>query len=132
MKSFFTPKEVSRVTGIHYQMAMNWNAKGFICSTYKRKGKYRLYTFKDLTKLQLALTLRKEGYSIQKQKLMFPILEKLLTETPHPFIELSFLIEGDRMVIFPGDMVVSKAYHAGFVKFKVSDFRKLVDQVYPI
>jgi len=65
MKTFFTPKEVAKIVGLSYRQIQYWDKTNFIKPSYRRRGKYRLYTFQDLIQMKLAKTLRGHEYSIQ-------------------------------------------------------------------
>ena len=51
---------------ISYRQIQYWDKTSFIKPSYRRRGKYRLYTFADLIQLRLAKMLRETNFSIQK------------------------------------------------------------------
>src|ERR1043166_10220091 len=102
MKSFFTPKEVAKLIGISYRQVQYWDKTNFIKPSYRRRGKYRLYTFSDLIQLEVAKVLRETNISIQRLRKIIKSLKSLLPQVNHPLVELTFLIEGERILVFNG------------------------------
>ena len=65
VKNFFTPKDVMAVTGLSYRQLQYWDKTGFVKPSYRKQGRYRLYTFSDLIQLKLVGKLRSNRVSIQ-------------------------------------------------------------------
>ncbi|MCO4782882.1 MAG: MerR family transcriptional regulator [Candidatus Cloacimonetes bacterium] len=131
MKSFFTPKEVARIIDISYRQIQYWDKTNFIKPSYRRKSKYRLYTFTDLFQLKISKVLRKHGFSIQKLRTTIENLRKLLPQVNHPLIELTFLIDEHKILVFNGDVVMDEKAGENYIKFRVKDLRTEVDTIYP-
>ncbi|MEE2924820.1 MAG: MerR family transcriptional regulator [bacterium] len=131
MKSFFTPKEVARIIDISYRQIQYWDKTNFIKPSYRRKSKYRLYTFTDLFQLKISKVLRRQGFSIQKLRKTIEVLRKLLPQVSHPLIELTFLIDQDRILVFNGDVVMDEEAEKNYIKFRVQDLRNEVDSMFP-
>ena len=66
MKVFYTPIEVTRLLDITYRRIQYLDESNILSPSYKRSGRYRLYTFKELACLHVLVTLRKSGFSLQK------------------------------------------------------------------
>ncbi|MBW3015410.1 MerR family transcriptional regulator [Candidatus Woesearchaeota archaeon] len=128
MKSFFTPKEVKRIVGISYRQMQYWDNSNFISPSYRRRNKYRLYTFTDLTKLKFAKQLREKGYSIQRLRKTVKSLEDLLPKVSHPLVELTFLIDGDRILVFDGDVLMNDT-NKSYLRFNVKSLREKINEI---
>lgn len=131
MKSFFTPKEVARVIDISYRQIQYWDKTSFIKPSYRRKSKYRLYTFTDLFQLKISKVLRQRGFSIQKLRKTIEALRSLLPQVSHPLIELTFLVDEDKILVFNGDVVMDEKATENYIKFRVRELREDVDRLFP-
>ena len=131
MKSFFTPKEVAQIVGISYRQIQYWDKTNFIRPSYRRRGKYRLYTFTDLIQLKVAKTLRNANFSIQRLRKTIKSLRTLLPQITHPLVELTFLIDGDRILVFNGDVVMNTSSGQNYIRFDVQNLRSEVNEKYP-
>lgn len=131
MKSFFTPKEVAKLIGISYRQIQYWDKTNFIKPSYRRRGKYRLYTFADLMQLKVAKTLREESYSIQKLRKTIKSLKAMLPQVNNAYSELTFLIEGNRILVFNGDVLMNAASDAAYVRFDVQSLREDIEKMFP-
>lgn len=131
MKSFFTPKDVASIVGISYRQIQYWDKTNFIKPSYRRKGKYRLYTFSDLIQLKVAKTLRDHNFSIQRLRKTIKSLRSLLPQVSHPMVDLTFLIEGDRILVFNGEVLMNAISGQNYIRFDVSKLRDEVDRMFP-
>ena len=131
MKSFFTPKEVAKLIGISYRQIQYWDKTSFIKPSYRRRGKYRLYTFSDLIQLKLAKILRETNFSIQRLRKTIKSLKSLLPQVSHPLVELTFLIEGDRILVFNGVVLMNSKSGQNYIRFDVKSLRDEIDQTFP-
>lgn len=131
MKSFFTPKDVASIVGISYRQIQYWDKTSFIKPSYRRKGKYRLYTFSDLIQLKVAKTLRDHNFSIQRLRKTIKSLRSLLPQVSHPMVDLTFLIEGDRILVFNGEVLMNAISGQNYIRFDVSKLRDEVDRLFP-
>src|SRR5262245_10394826 len=131
MKSFFTPKEVAKLIGISYRQIQYWDKTNFIKPSYRRKGKYRLYTFADLIQLKVAKTLRDHNFSIQRLRKTIKSLRALLPQVNHPMVDLTFLIEGDRILVFNGEVLMNSISGQNYIRFDVRKVREEVDRLFP-
>lgn len=131
MKSFFTPKEVARIVGISYRQMQYWDKTNFIKPSYRRKGKYRLYTFTDLIQLKVAKTLREAKFSIQKLRTTIKSLKTLIPQVTHPLVELTFLIEGSRILVFNGEVLMNSISGQNYIRFDVKDLREEINEIFP-
>lgn len=131
MKSFFTPKDVASIVGISYRQIQYWDKTSFIKPSYRRKGKYRLYTFADLIQLKVAKTLRDHNFSIQRLRKTIKSLRSLLPQVTHPMTDLTFLIEGDRILVFNGEVLMNSISGQNYIRFDVRELRAEVDRMFP-
>ena len=131
MKNFFTPKEVARLIGISYRQIQYWDKTHFIKPSYRRRGKYRLYNFTDLIQLRVIKTLREHGSSVQRLRLTIKTLKSLLPHVHHPLVELTFLIEGDRVLVFNGEILMNPACGQSYVRFDVKSLCDEIEKVFP-
>lgn len=131
MKSFFTPKDVASIVGISYRQIQYWDKTSFIKPSYRRKGKYRLYTFADLIQLKVAKTLRDHNFSIQRLRKTIKSLRALLPQVNHPMVDLTFLIEGDRILVFNGEVLMNSISGQNYIRFDVRKVREEVDRLFP-
>ena len=131
MKSFFTPKEVAKLIGISYRQIQYWDKTSFIKPSYRRRGKYRLYTFSDLIQLKVAKVLRETNNSIQRLRKIIKSLKSLLPQVNHPLVDLTFLIEGERILVFNGVVLMSSKSNTNYVRFDVKSLRDEIDRTFP-
>ncbi|MBI4863778.1 MAG: MerR family transcriptional regulator [Candidatus Riflebacteria bacterium] len=131
MKSFFTPKEVAKLIGISYRQIQYWDKTNFIKPSYRRRGKYRLYTFADLLQLKVAKVLRENSFSIQRLRKTIKSLRTLLPQVGHPLVELTFLIEGERILVFNGAVLMSSESGKEYIRFDVKTLRDEIDRTFP-
>ena len=131
MKSFFTPKEVAKLIGISYRQIQYWDKTSFIKPSYRRRGKYRLYTFSDLIQLKVAKVLREVSFSIQRLRKVIKSLKSLLPQVNHPLVDLTFLIEGERILVFNGIVLMSSKSQTNYVRFDVKSVRDEIDRTFP-
>lgn len=131
MKSFFTPKDVASIVGISYRQIQYWDKTNFIKPSYRRKGKYRLYTFSDLIQLKVAKNLRDHNFSIQRLRKTIKSLRSLLPQVSNPMADLTFLIEGDRILVFNGEVLMNSISGQNYIRFEVSKLKQEVDQMFP-
>jgi DNA-binding transcriptional MerR regulator len=131
MKSFFTPKEVAKLIGISYRQIQYWDKTSFIKPSYRRRGKYRLYTFADLMQLKVAKILRESNFSIQKLRKTIKSLKALLPQVGHPLVDLTFLIEGDRILVFNGIVLMNSHTDKNYIRFDVKTLRDEIDRTFP-
>lgn len=123
LKSFFTPKEIRELVDITYRQIQYWDKSRFIIPSYRRRGKYRLYTFGDLVLLKVAELLRKHGNSIQQLRTTISGLREMLREITFPFSELNILFRKEQILLFNGDVVMN-VNDRDTIIFSVPDLRR--------
>lgn len=131
MRNFFTPKEVARLINISYRQIVYWDKTNFIKPSYRRRGKYRLYTFTDLIQLRVIKLLRENGSSIQHLRRTIKSLKSLLPQCHHPLVDLTFLIEGDRILVFNGEILMNSATGQSYIRFDVKSLCDEIGKVFP-
>ena len=100
--------------------------------SYRRKSKYRLYTFTDLFLLWFANTLNMYKISVHKSRKVLDTLRNMLPYTTRPLVDLSFLFDGARILIFHGQVVMQEEYKNTWISLEAWELRKRVDELYPI
>lgn len=131
MKSFFTPKEVQKLVNISYRQIQYWDKTNFIQPTYRRRGKYRLYTFSDLIQLKVARTLRDNDFSIQRLRQTMGKLKEQMGQCTHPLASLTFLIEGGNILIFNGEVLTNTMASSSYIRFDVKTLREEINTSFP-
>ena len=128
MKSFFTPKEIRELVDITYRQIQYWDKSRFIIPSYRRRGKYRLYTFGDLVLLKVAELLRKKGNSIQQLRRTISNLRDMLRNITFPFSELNILFKDEQILLFNGDVVMNM--DNDYIMFSVKKLRQRLAELY--
>lgn len=105
MKSWFTPREALRATGVSYRMLQYWDRTRFIQPSYRRRGKFRVYTFADMLRLRTAKVLRSKTVSIQKLRKVIRSLDKLISQVNVPLYEVTLVFTGVDLLIITGQVV---------------------------
>lgn len=129
MKSFFTPKEISSIIEVTYRQLTYWDKTSFIKPSYRRKGKYRLYTFADLIQLKVAIELRVRGYSIQMLRTTIQRFRSLLPQVTKPLAEYQVIIEDGQVSLLWGEMIQSDPSKA--FKYRFGDLVAEIEQRFP-
>lgn len=132
MKTLFTPKEVAGIVGISYRQIQYWDSSGFIRPSYRRRGRFRSYTFGDLILLWVAKALRGHGYSVQRLRRVIGGLAKLVARAPTDQLDqLTFLLEGESVLVFTGQVLMDDASEDHFLAFRVRELRAAVEARFP-
>lgn len=137
MKSFFTPKEISKIIGISYRQLQYWDKTRLIQPSYRRRGKYRLYTFSDALQMRVARKLRDVNVSIQKIRRIIALVPELLKQLRGPLRESAFLVDPGNDHVKPAVILFEGAAYANaqaLLKFVRIDARELVvdiEQAWP-
>ena len=130
MKSTFTPKEVVKIIGISYRQIQYWDKTNFIRPSYRSHGKYRQYTFSDLVQMKVAKMLRDRDVSIQRLRKIIKLLRDLLPRINFPLSECSLLIEGEKILVFHGDVLMDLGTSANYVRFEARSLREQINELY--
>ena len=132
MKTLFTPKEVAQIIGISYRQIQYWDSSGFIRPSYRRRGRFRSYTFGDLILLRVAKELRGHGYSIQKLRRVIAVLAGLVARAPTDQLDkLTFLLEDESVLVFTGEVLMDQGSQDQFFVFQVESLRSEVAEHFP-
>ena len=104
MKVGFTPRQVTRLTGIPYSTLNLWAKSGLILPSIEQgsgSGNERVYSLADLITLKIAFALRKEGVSTRSLKNVILFLrEREGMEQP---------LAQARLVVRDGDVVAVRS-----------------------
>ncbi len=130
MKSTFTPKEVVKIIGISYRQIQYWDKTNFIRPSYRSHGKYRQYTFSDLVQMKVAKMLRDRDVSIQRLRKIIKGLRDLLPRINFPLNECSLLIEGEKILVFHGDVLMDNLTGQNYVRFDARTLREQINELY--
>jgi len=131
MKSTFTPKEVVKIVGISYRQIQYWDKTSFIRPSYRSHGKYRQYTFSDLVQMKVAKLLRDHDLSIQKLRNIIKSLRELLPRIGFPLSECNLLIEGDKILLFNGEVLMDSHTVERYIRFDARTLRQQINELYP-
>lgn len=129
-KSFYLPGEAAEIANVTVRQLVYWDRINFVRPSYRRRGKYRLYTFFDLVLLTIAAKLR-ESRSIQK---IVPILKNVRTlfaQAEKPIVELTVFTCGNRVLVFNGETLISGVTKEQCFRFKVSEIRERIEGLFP-
>ena len=128
MKSFFTPRDITSLVGISYRQVQYWDETHFLSPSYRRRGKYRLYTFTDLFLAYFVQKLRSNGASIQKLRTILKTTKEFLPRSTFPVGDLCVLVEiqSQRVLVFASLPLMSRAAERSYV---LVDARKLAEEV---
>lgn len=105
MKRFFTPRDVRKIFGISYRQIQYWDKTNFIRPSFKRREKYRLYTFPDLILMFIATMLRLENVSIQQLRRMLKAVPEILQDMKVPLSDVIFLIHNGKDIMGVGGQI---------------------------
>jgi DNA-binding transcriptional MerR regulator len=130
MKSTFTPKEVVKIVGISYRQIQYWDKTSFIRPSYRSHGKYRQYTFSDLVQMKVAKMLRDREVSIQRLRKIIKMLRDLLPRISFPLSECNLLIEGEKILVFDGDVVMDASTSTNYARFDARTLREQINELY--
>ena len=130
VKSTFTPKEVVKIIGISYRQIQYWDKTSFIRPSYRSHGKYRQYTFSDLVQMRVAKMLRDRDVSIQKVRKIIKSLRDLLPRISFPLSECNLLIEGEKILVFDGDVLIDSSTGQNYVRFDARTLREQINEIY--
>ena len=131
VKSFFSPRDIEKALNVSYRQLQYWDQTDFIKPSYRKQQKFRLYTFTDVLLIKIAWELRqKRNFSIQKLRKTIDLMKKLLHKVTHPLIELTFLINEERILVFNGDVVMDDISADNHFKFCVWHLRKEIDDFF--
>ena len=139
MKSFFTPKDVCLLVNISYRQVQYWDRSNFIKPSYRRKGRYRLYTFADLLQLWLAKRLRDHGHSIQELRLLIKSVRGLMAQASVPLMELRFIFDKKVVTVYSGEMLsastsgkdLESVFGKDYIRIDVAELQAQVDALFP-
>ena len=57
------------------------------------------------------------------------MIKELLPQVTRPLVDLTFLIEGERILVFAGEVLINKGQ--SFIRFDVKSLRDQVEEVFP-
>ena len=105
MKVGFTPKQVTRLTGVPYSTLNLWANKGLVRPSVAEglgSGSERVYSIRDLVALKVAFTLRRAGVTTSSLEKVVQFLHN--TEgMDHPLAEARLIVSGRDVVAVKGD-----------------------------
>lgn len=130
MRSFFRPKDVKELVRIPYWQLQYWDKTNFIQPSYRRHGKYRLYTFSDLIQLKVAEVMKNHGFSLQQLRLLIENLKGLLPRLAYPLADHTFLIQGQRILAFNGEVLMNPS-DENYIRFDAKALREEINKLFP-
>jgi DNA-binding transcriptional MerR regulator len=100
MKTVFTSREASAITGLSHRQLAYWHKSGMISPSHQTPGGHARYSFTDLVALKTAKRLLDSGVSVQKMRKSIASLLEFLPQYPQPLAELSLLASEDMVLAF--------------------------------
>lgn len=97
MISFYTTKIVQRVTGATDNQLKYWVGRGVLSPS--KDGKRLLFTFKDIIKTKMIVSLKRKGLSLQKIRKGLGNLTKALPDSDESLVKLVILTDGSDMIV---------------------------------
>ncbi len=120
----FNSKTVCKITGLSIRQIDYWDKTHFIkpsISEASGYGSVRLYSFNDLIQLRVARTLLDKGVSLQKIRKAIIYLKKNMPEIKKPFLELTFLTDGETIFVLTGnDKKIIDTLKSGQLVFSIA------------
>lgn len=105
MKVGFTPRQVTRLTGVPYSTLNLWANKGLLRPSVSEgigSGSERVYSFRDLVALKVAFALRKAGITTSSLEKVVQFLRNA-EGMDHPLAEARLIVTGRDVVAVKGD-----------------------------
>lgn len=105
MKVGFTPRQVTRLTGVPYSTLNLWAKSGLIAPSIDEgsgSGNERVYSLTDLFALKVAFTLRKEGVSTRSLKSVISFLREH-GDKEQPLADTRLVVRGRDVVAVTND-----------------------------
>ena len=120
-------------------MLCHWDRSEFIRPSYRRRGKYRLYTFADILQLWIILSLRKLRTKDKKKRLFGHSslqkieagIKKALPQVMKPLVEIVILVQGTRVLVSEGALIIEGTLDERSLVFVVRDLRELINKTFP-
>lgn len=133
MKSFFWPRDVREIVEVTYRQIQYWDIVGFIKPSHRRHERYRLYTFADLICFKIAMLFITNGMSVQwlKKSHMIEHLRITLASCSYPLEELQFSLEGKRLTVYHGDIILDTLSKTA-TRYSAKALRRRVNELYPV
>ncbi len=131
MKILFTPLEVQRLTGLSYRQLQYWDRSGFLAPSARTGGNYRRYTFDDLILLELVKVLKDHHFSIQRLRDLFGKIRSMLPHIDPEQGRLTVFLDGERVMVFTGEMILDSHLDSTVVRFSVRELRDKIADLFP-
>jgi DNA-binding transcriptional MerR regulator len=100
MKTVFTIREASVITGLSHRQLAYWRQSGILSPSHQTPGGHARYSFTDLVALKTAKRLIDSGVSVQRMRRSIASLLEFLPQYRHPLAELSLLASEDMVLAF--------------------------------
>lgn len=105
MKVGFTPRQVTRLTGVPYSTLNLWAKKGLIRPSIAEgagSGNERVYSFSDLVALKVAFELRRAGVTTRSLEKVVDFVRKN-EGVEKPFAEARLVVSGGDVLLVRSD-----------------------------
>jgi DNA-binding transcriptional MerR regulator len=96
MQHLYSTKLVQKLTRATINQLKYWVRTGLVCPA--RKGKCCFYSFKDVVKLRVLVSLKSKGLSLQKMRMGIENLSAILPDT-EPLSRLVIYTDGVDMIV---------------------------------
>ncbi|GBD37479.1 putative HTH-type transcriptional regulator [bacterium HR36] len=97
---------VARLTGATVKQLIHWDRTGLIRPSIAQahgKGSRRVYSFLDVIAVKTAVTLRREGISLQKIRRCLRYLREMYPQLEQPLANLNLLTDGQSVFLLTSD-----------------------------
>ncbi len=129
MTSFtsFPTDLVLRVTGASANQLKYWVKIGLV--ELSKNGKKYFYTFRDIVKLRVISSLKKNGLSLQTIRKGIDNLTKVLPPGADPLSRLTIFTDGQDMIVMEKGMYFSATSMQRFFRFDTEQLQATIVQI---
>lgn len=129
----FRTAQVAKLTGVNPKTLHYWATSGFLRSSVadsQGTGTRRLYSFRDLIALRVAVELRKAGVSLQSLRKVVDFLRRE-RKLDHPMSEGFLLTDGKQVYLKDGEDLIATLREPGQkLLFQVVDLARTVNELH--
>lgn len=125
MNKIFPANLVRNLTGATLNQLKYWVRINLVCP--ERQGKFSFYSFKDIVKLRVLVSLRKKGLSLQKAREGIRNLTKMLPDE-EPLSRLDIYTDGMDMIVVEKGKYFSAITKQQYFRFDTEQIRTEIIQ----
>ena len=130
MRKFFTTEDIFKITGVTKRKIIYLDKINLVKPCFRRKSKYRLYSFEDLVFISLVIFLKERGTSLQKiRKKIFPNLLRLIKNNKINIDNICFWFGNLNQIIASNGEIYTSGIDLSR-RFSVEDLKNKVEKVF--